>query len=103
MKKRPGGVFRRLFVTLWGLLYGIAGSFLGILGAAFTFPESSPGSRDYEEDRSFIPLGIVMLLICLLTGIFSYYRLRKSRIEIIIFSAALAIGSGSFFLLAIYH
>ena len=54
---------KKVLISLWGLLYGIIGGFLGILGIAFMFPESSPGSKEYEEDRFFIPIGVIMLLI----------------------------------------
>lgn len=94
---------KKVLISLWGLLYGIIGGFLGILGIAFMFPESSPGSKEYEEDRFFIPIGVIMLLICLVTAIISYYKLRKSKSDIIIFSAALIIGAAILIFWSLYY
>ncbi len=96
-------IIKRILISLWGLLYGIIGSWWGLLGVAFTFPESSPGSKDYEEDRFFIPLGVIMILFYLIGLIISYYKLRKSKPHIIIFSASLLIGIIIFILLLLNH
>lgn len=83
---------KKFIIAFLGFLYGIFSTFWGLLGAAFTFPDSSPGSKDYEEDCFFIPLGIIMLLSYIAVTIFSYYKLRKKKSYIIIFSVSLVIG-----------
>ncbi len=83
---------KKALIAFLGLLQGVFGSWWGLLGIAFMFPESTPDSKDYEEDRTFIPFGAVMLLIYLGVMIFSYYKLRKRKSDIITFSAALVIG-----------
>lgn len=94
---------KKVLIAFLGFLHGIFGSYWGLLGIAFTFPESTPDSKDYEEDRLFVPLGIVMLLIYAIATIISYYKLRKSMFDIILFSVALIIGIAIFSFLLYNH
>lgn len=86
-------LMKKSLITILGVLHGIFGSYWGLLGIAFTFPDSSPGSKDYEEDRFFIPFGVMMLLISLAVIAFIYYKLRKNKYHVIIFSVAHIIGT----------
>ncbi len=87
---------KKFIIAFLGFLHGIFGSWWGLLGVAFTFPDSSPGSKDYEEDQLGIPIGVMMLLSYIAVMAFSYYKMRKNKSYIIIFLVSLAIGMATF-------
>lgn len=43
-------LLEKIGLSIFGLLQGTLGSYLVLLGFAFAFPESTPDSKDYEED-----------------------------------------------------
>ena len=49
---------KKICLGILGLLQGTLGSYLALLGWAFAFPETSPGTKDYVEDMSFVPFGL---------------------------------------------
>lgn len=79
-----------------GLLQGTLGSHLALLGLAFAFPESMPGSKDYEEDRFFVPLGYGMMLIWLAVMVAAFLFLRKKKADLLSFAIAWLVGVGVF-------
>lgn len=90
---------KKIIIAFSGFLYGIFSAFWGLYAIGFTFPISSPGSMDYEyEDKFFIPFGIIMMLSWLAATAFIYYKMRKSKSHIVIFSAAYAIATVIFIL-----
>lgn len=95
-------LMKKFIIAFLGLLQGTFGSYWGLLGIAFTFPESGPGSRDYEEEQFFVPFGVIMLLSLLTEIIFIYYKLRKKKSDIITFSVAQTIGIAIFIFYILY-
>ena len=83
---------KKFIIVFLGILHGVFGRFFGMLGVAFMFPESSPDSKDYEEEQFFVPIGVIMFLIWLTVTAFCYYKLRKKKSDIIIFSVAQVIS-----------
>ena len=49
---------KKILLAILGFLQGTLGSYLALLGWAFAFPETSPGSKDYEEDMFFCTIWI---------------------------------------------
>ena len=80
---------KKLLIGLGGIVQGIVGTAWNLLGLLFILhPDSAPGTKEWEEDRIFIPIGYVMLVIWLIAMFFSYYKFRKSKTSLIIFSVA---------------
>lgn len=78
---------KKILVGLWGLVQGIIGMWWNIWGFIFILhPDSEPGSKEWEEDKIFIPIGYIMLIIWLIAMLSSYYKLKKSKSHMIIFS-----------------
>lgn len=89
---------KRLMISILGLLQGAIGSFFAMVGLAFAFPETEPGSMDYEENMSFIPLGIFLMIAWLAVMIYAVIRLRKSKNDLLSFMLCWVIGTGGFLL-----
>ena len=83
---------KRIKFSILGLLQGIFGSYLALLGYAFAFPESKLGSKDYEEDMFFVPLGFVIILLWLIVMITAIVFLRKNKANLLSFLIAWFIG-----------
>lgn len=85
---------KKFLVGLWGLVHGVIGTLWNIWGFIFILhPDSEPGSKEWEEDKIFIPIGYIMLAIWLIAMLSSYYKLRKSKMDIIIFSIAWVVST----------
>ncbi|MBQ9329257.1 MAG: hypothetical protein IJ225_12085 [Solobacterium sp.] len=83
---------RRAAISICGLLQGAIGSYVLLLGYAFAFPESGPGSKDYVEDMSLVPFGVVMILFWLILMITVFLRLRKNKADLLSFVLFWVIG-----------
>ena len=79
-------------LLLSGLLQGTLGSYLGLLGWAFAFPESVPGSKDYEEDMFFVPLGFIIMLLWIIVMVTAIVLLRKNKTNLLLFLIPWLIG-----------
>lgn len=80
---------RKVLIGLWGILQGVIGTIWNLFALTFILhPGSAPGTKEWEEDAMFIPIGYVMLIIWLVVMFFSYYKLRKRKNDMIVFSAA---------------
>lgn len=76
-------------IGLWGIVQGAIGAVWNMIGLLFILhPDSSPGSKDWEEDVMFIPVGYIMLVIWLIAMFLSYYILRKNKNNVLVFSVA---------------
>lgn len=83
---------RRIAIALLGLLQGTIGSYICLLGWALVFPESSPGSKDYEEDFFFVPWGYLIMLAWLAVMIFAIIKLHKRKADLSAFIITWIIG-----------
>lgn len=83
---------KKVLIALYGLLLGTLGICWLFIGITAAFPDSGPGSKDWEEDKIFIPFGFVMLLIWLTIMVFSFYKFRKSKSNILTFVIPFLIG-----------
>lgn len=88
------------------LLAGLAYGFISFWWAAFSLvfllhPFSGPGSRDWPEDASLIPLGGVGLALWLLLTGALFWRLKRDKGNAALFFGA-AVLSGGAMLLAVY-
>lgn len=80
---------KKVLIGLWGIVQGVVGTAWNLVGLVFLLhPGSAPGTKEWEEDAIFIPIGFVMLVIWLIVMFFSYYKLRKNKSDMIIFSVA---------------
>lgn len=80
---------KKVLIGLWGILQGVIGTIWNMFALAFMIhPGSSPGTKEWEEDAMFIPVGYIMLVIWLTVMLFSYYRLRKRKTDMMVFSIA---------------
>ena len=86
-------ILKRILSAVHGLLQGTLGIYWLLMGYAFMFPEYGPGSLSWEEDKFCIPIGIFMVLIWLAVFIFTVYKFRKSKAEIISFIISLLAGT----------
>lgn len=87
-------MMKKFLIGLWGIMQGIIGTAWSGLGLAFIqHPNSGPGTKDWEEDKMFIPIGYIMVVIWLVITGFSYYKLRKNKSDIIIFTTTWLIGT----------
>ena len=91
-------ILKKAGLLALGLLQGLFGSYFAILGWAFAFPESSPGSKDYEEDLFFVPLGFVMLFAWIIIMIAAIALLRKNKAYLALFLISWLIGLSVFFI-----
>ena len=72
-------ILGKIGVSVLGLLQGTLGNYLGILGYCFAFPDTSPDCLNYEEDMFFVPLGYVLMLLCLIFMVIAVVLLRKNK------------------------
>ncbi len=78
---------KKVLIGLWGIVQGVIGTAWNLVGLVFLLhPDSAPGTKEWEEDAIFIPIGFVMLVIWLTVMFFCYYKLRKNKNNKIIFS-----------------
>ena len=95
---RKGRGIRKILIALHGLFQGFIGLWWSLMGILFiTHPDSSPGTKDWEEDKMFIPFGYVMILIYLIILAVSFYSFKKDKVNIIIFIISLVVGIAGFF------
>lgn len=84
---------KKLLLGLWGVIHGTVGTVWALAGWWLAIhPDSSPGTKEWAEDRLFIPVGYAMLVIWAMTTFISYYSLRKSKIGIKVFSGTWLAG-----------
>ena len=83
---------KRIGISILGFLQGTIGSYFALLGFAFAFPESSPGSKDYEEDMFFVPFGYLMILIWLIIMVCSIIFFRKNKGNLLSFLICWGVG-----------
>lgn len=80
---------RKVLVGVWGILQGVIGTIWNLFALVFILhPGSAPGTKEWEEDAMFIPVGYIMLIIWLVIMFLSYYKLRKRKNHMIVFSVA---------------
>ncbi len=85
---------KRNLIGIWGIAAGIVGTIWNVLGfACILHPGSAPGTKDWEEDRMFIPVGYIMIAVWLAAMVFSCYKLRKNKSDIIVFSITWLVGT----------
>lgn len=87
---------RNVGISILGLLQGTIGSYLAILGLAFAFPETTVGSKDYEEDMLFVPFGFVIMFIWIATMIIAFIKFHKSKRDLLLFIIPWFIGTIAF-------
>ena len=93
---------KKVLLAFLGLLQGVLGSYWAVLGYCFAFPESEPGSKDYEEDITFVPFGYLMMLIWLIVMAAAIIKLRKKKSELVTFLAAWAVGTAAMLIYIFY-
>ena len=80
---------RKFLIGLRGILLGVIGAIWNLFALTFILhPGSAPGTKEWEEDAMFIPIGYVMLIMWLVVMFISYYKLRKRKSDMIVFSVA---------------
>ena len=89
---------KRTVISILGLLQGAIGTFFAIVGLAFAFPDSEPGSLEYEDDMSLAHLGYVLMTVWLVVMVYAVIRLRKSRKDLLSFLLFWFIGTCGMFL-----
>lgn len=94
-------VLRKTGISILGLLQGTVGSYLAILGFAFAFPVSEPGSKEYDEDMFFVPFGYVIMLVWITVMIIAFIKLRKDKVKLLLFSIPWFIGVCTFFIFSL--
>ena len=87
-------LLKRTGLSICGLLQGTLGSYFALLGFAFAFPETAPGSKDYEEDIFFVPLGYIIMLIWLVVMVTAFMLLRKNKANLLSFLICWLVGLG---------
>ena len=94
-------ILKKILIALHGLFQGFIGLWWSFAGIAFiTHPDSSPGTKDWEEDKDFIPFGYLMILIYLIILAVSFYNFKKEKSDIIAFIISLAVGIAGFLIFA---
>lgn len=68
-----------------------------VVAVTFTFPGTSFGSWDLKEDVLFIPIGIIMLLLYVLTLGVIVFKMRKKGKELALFILAAILTAGVVF------
>lgn len=87
---------QRIGFSIFGLLWGTLGSYLASIGIIFAFPETSPGHRDYDELVSLVPLGYIIMFVCLIVMGTVLILLRKNKANLLSFLIAWLVGLGIF-------
>lgn len=85
-------IIKRLGISILGLLQGTIGSYLALLGWAFAVPESAPGTKYYEEEISFAPIGYIIMALWLIVMVNSIVFLRKKKASLLTFLISWLIG-----------
>lgn len=83
---------KRIGISIYGLLQGSVGSYLALLGFFCAFPQTPPGSKDYEEDMLFVPFGYIIMLILLIMMIATFIVLRKNKTNLLLFLVSWLVG-----------
>ena len=90
-------ILKKILIALHGLFQGFIGLWWSFVGIAFiTHPDSAPGTKDWEEDKDFIPFGYLMILVYLIILAVSFYNFKKEKSDIIAFIISLAVGIAGF-------
>ena len=80
---------RKVLIGVWGILQGVIGTIWNVFALlCILHPGSAPGTKEWEEDAMFIPVGYMMLILWLVVMFLSYYKLRKRKSDMIVFSMA---------------
>ena len=85
-------IFKKVLLAIFGLLQGMIGNYLGLLGLAFAFPQTDPGSKDYDEDMFFVPFGYIMMFTWLVVTISAFILLRKNKENLLFYVISWIIG-----------
>ncbi len=85
-------ILKKVGLPVLGLLQGTFGSYLALLGFAFAFPDSAPGSKDYDEDMFFVPLGFIIMFLWIIVMITAIALLRKNKTQLLLFLIPWFIG-----------
>lgn len=96
-------ILKKAGLSVFGLIQGTIGSYLALLGFAFAFPESTPDSKDYEEDLFFVPLGYIIMFIWLAVMIAAFLFLRKKKADLLSFFIAWLVGVAGFAVIVFMH
>lgn len=83
---------KKIFLAILGFLQGTFGSYLALLGWAFAFPGTSSGTKDYEEDMSFVPFGYMIMFAWLVIMITAIILLRKNKAHLLAFIIPWLVG-----------
>ena len=90
-------IIKKVLIALHGLFQGFIGLWWSFVGIAFiTHPDSSPGTKDWEEDKDFIPFGYLMILVYLIILAVSFYNFKKEKSDIIAFIISFIVGIAGF-------
>ena len=95
-------VFKKIGISILGLLQGTVGSYIAILGWACAFPGTESGSKDYEEDMLFVPFGYAIMLIWIAVMIIAFIKLRKDKGKLLLFLVPWLIGVCIFIFSTVY-
>ncbi len=92
-------------LSIFGILQGTVGSYLALLGLAFAIPESSPDSKNYEENLFFAPLGYIIMLTYLTVMVTTFIFLRKNKANLLSFLIPwlISLGIYVFFIFYTYY
>lgn len=85
---------KRIVISILGLLQGFFGSYIALIGLALAFPQSSPDSKEYEEEMFVAPFGYIIMFTWLIVMIAAVLSLRKNKIDLLAFSIAWLVGLG---------
>ena len=85
-------ILKKVLLAIFGLLQGTIGNYLGLLGLAFAFPQTAPGSKDYDEDMFFVPFGYIMMFTWLVVTIAAAILLRKNKANLLSYMISWIIG-----------
>ena len=92
VNNRLSVIFKKVLLAIFGLLQGMIGNYLGLLGLAFAFPQTDPGSKDYDEDMFFVPFGYIMMFTWLVVTISAFILLRKNKANLLSYVIPWIIG-----------
>lgn len=79
-------ITKRIGIVLSGIAYGIL-SFWWFISSyiMISHPDSSPGTKEWPEDVTFIPVGYTLIVLWIVISIAITIRNRKNKWNIIIF------------------
>lgn len=85
---------KKTLIAFGGVTQGIIGAYWNMFALLFIMhPDSSVGTKEWKEDAMFIPIGYVMIVVWLGAMVLSVFKLRKSKLDILIFSIAWAVST----------